>query len=446
MKTLCWVIAFPLFCSVCTHAQTDTASSPGKKKVVVANSNDNLLEVSPEKYVASANDALNEKNLDEAKEDIDRAMTSPEINEKPKTLYVKAQIYLSLQTLDKYKPVNPYREAAQTLLKLVQVKPRYEKETVDVSLLNCAFFYFNDGVRAFNSKKYPEAIDYLYNVLKICGLDDGKRFKDNPSAKQLDTVTANAVLTIANSYYLTGKYAEAIPFLIKSKDNSITRSAIVYQFLTNSYSKQSDSKNEFATLQEGVAAYPRDVALRNDELNYYIKSGRQEEILKKLEETASLDSNDADIQFNLATAYLSVARPKNSARPANEAEFVTKSENAFLHAIRRSPDNAGYNYNLAALYFNLGFDVNDQMNAIGGTSKDEQKKYDALKAKRDELLFKSTPYFEKACNIFSANEKGLTGEDKISYKDALTALNKIYALQNKMDKAEEMKKKLDSLQ
>ncbi len=374
MKPICWAISLILILPFSAGAQADTSSSQGKKKITLANSDDNLLEVAPEKYVTSANDALNDKHIEEAKQDIDRAMMRPEVNEKPKTLYVKAQIYLSLQTLEKYKSINPYREAAQTLLKLVQVKPRYEKETVDISLLNCAFFYFNDGVRAFNSKQYPEAIDYLNNVLKICGLDDGKRFKESPSAKQLDTVTANAVLTIANSYYLSGKYAEAIPMLVKSKDNPITKSAIVYQFLCYSYNKQNDGKNEFAALQEGVAAYPRDVALRNDELNYYIKSGRQDEILKKLEETAVLDSNDADIQFNLATAYLSVARPKAGQRPANEAEFVAKSENAFLHALRRSPDNAGYNYNLAALYFNLGFDVNDQMNAIGGTSKEEQKK------------------------------------------------------------------------
>jgi len=446
MKTILGVIAFSLMCSVCALAQSDTSVSPGKKKVVVANSDDNLLEVSPEKYVISANDALNDKHLEEAKQDIDRAMVRPEINGKPKTLYVKAQIYLSLQTLDKYKASSPYRDAAQALLKLVEVKPRYEKETVDISLLNCAFFYFNDGVRAFNSKQYTESIDYLNNVLKICGLDAGKRFKESPSAKQLDTVTANAVLTIANSYYLTGNYADATPMLVRSKDNPITKSAIVYQFLSDACRRQNDSKNEFAVLQEGVAAYPRDVALRNDELNYYIKSGRQEEILKKLEETAALDSNDADIQFNLATAYLSIARPKTGQRPGNEAEFVTKSETAFLHALRRSPDNAGYNYNLAALYFNLGFDVNDQMNAIGGTSKEAQKKYDALKAKRDELLFKSMPYFEKACSIFSANEKGLKGEDMTSYKDALTALNKIYAIQNKMDKAQEMKMRLDRLQ
>ena len=445
MKKICWVITFNLVCSFCVHAQNDTTAH-GKKKVIVANSDDNLLEVNPEKYVISANDALNDKHLEEAKQDIDRAMVRPEINEKPKTLYVKAQIYLSLQTLDKYKATNPYRDAAQALLKLVQVKPRYEKETVDISLLNCAFFYFNDGVRAFNNKQYPEAIDYLTNAVKICGLEDGKRFRESPSAKQLDTVTANAVLTIANSYYLTGDYADAIPMLVEAKDNPIVRNAVVYQFLSNAYTKQNDSKNEFAVLQEGVAAYPRDVTLRNDELNYYIKSGRQDEILKKLEETAALDSTDADIQFNLATAYLSIARPKTGARPANEAEYITKSENAFLHALRRSPDNAGYNYNLAALYFNLGFDVNDQMNAVGGTSKEETKKYDDLKAKRNELLFKSQPYFEKACRIFSANEKKLSGEDMTSYKDALTALNKIYSIQNKMDMAEEMKKRLDSLQ
>ena len=447
MKKLCWVIAFNISFFYCSFAQTgNPQKADSAKKVVVANSNDNLLEVSPEKYVVSANAALNEKNLDEAKEDIDRAMAAPEISGKPKTLYVKAQIYVSLQTMDKYKWANPYREAAQALFKLIDIKAHYEKETVDISLMNCAFFYFNDGVRAYNDRKFAEAIDYLGNVLKICGLENGKRFKESPAAKQLDTVVANATSTLANSYYFSGNYNEAVPLLIKAKNNPITRSASVYEFLSYAYNKQNDTKNELTLLQEGRAAFPQDVLLRNDELNYYIKAGRQDEIMKKLEETAAIDTNDADIQFNMATASLTMARPKNGAIPADAAEYIAKAEKAFQRALRIAPENPGYNYNFGALYFNLGFEVNTQMNKIGGTSKEEQKKYDALKAQRDSLLFKATPYFEKACRIFSINEAGLKGEDMISYKDALMALSQVYELQNKMDKAQDMKKKHDSLQ
>ncbi len=450
MKTICWAIVFNVAFIYGAYAQTgsgknaDTAAS-GSKKVVIANSNDNLLQASPEKYVVSANEALNKMNLDEAKEDIDRAMAAPEVNEKSKTLYVRAQVYVSLQTLDKYKASNPYREAAQALFKLIQIKPRYEKETVDISLINCAFFYFNDGVRAYNNRNFAEAIDYLGNVIKICNLDDGKRFRESPGAKQLDTVAANATSTLANCYYFSGKYAEAIPLLIKAKNNPITRSASVFEFLSFAYNKQNDAKNEFALLQEGRAAFPQDVLLRNDELNYYIKTGRQDEIMKKLEETAAIDTNDADIQFNLATGYLTMARPKSGSMPANEAEYIVKSEKAFIRALRLAPDNAAHNYSFGALYFNLGFEVNAEMNKIGGTSNEEQKKYDVLKAKRDELLFKAAPYFEKACKIFSANEAGLKGEDMTSYKDALMALSQIYALQNKQDLAQDMKKKHDSL-
>ena len=87
--------------------------------------------IAQDKYVTSANVALNAKNLDEAKEDIDKAMASPETKEKPKALFAKAQIYLSMQAADKYKATNPYREAAQALFKLAEVKADYEKQTVD---------------------------------------------------------------------------------------------------------------------------------------------------------------------------------------------------------------------------------------------------------------------------------------------------------------------------
>ena len=85
------------------------------------------------------------------------------------------------------------------------------------------------------------------------------------------------------------------------------------------------------------------------------------------------------------------------------------------------------------------------MIAITGNSAADLKKYDELKAKRDALFIKSTPYFEKAYDVFSANEANLKGEDKRTYKSTLLALSRVYATQNKLDKSTEMKKKYDAM-
>ncbi len=140
-----------------------------------------------------------------------------------------------------------------------------------------------------------------------------------------------------------------------------------------------------------------------------------------------------------------MATPKDGKKPANAAELITKSESAFQNALKLVPDNAVFNYNFGAYYFNQGTDYNDQMNAITGTSAADQKKYDELKAKRDGFFVKSLPYFEKSYSLLSVNESSLKGEDKTTYKNTLMALNRIYNMQSKLDKAAEMKKKSDAI-
>jgi hypothetical protein len=395
-----------------------------------------------DKYVVSALTALKGNNYDEAKDDIDKAMANPETKEKPKALFAKAQIYLQLQNVAKYKETAPYREAAQTLIKLAAVKADYERATVDGGLLFCAFYYYNDGAKAYNDKKLVEASELMKNVVKIHDMDGGKRFEKSENGKKFDTVAAEANQTLANSIYYSGKYDEAIPLLTTVKNNPITRNPSVYECLIDAYNRQKNTAQAFATIEEARKFFPNDVTLRNYELNYYITAGKQDELVKKLEEAATKEPENADIQFNIATTYLGMANPKEGKKPANTAELTTKSEEAFLHALKIAPDNAAINYNFGALYFNQATDVNEQMN---NTPANDQKKWDELKVKRDAIFVKSTPYFERAFTVLSANESTLKGDDLKTYKSSLMALNKIYALQNKADKASDMKKRLDSL-
>jgi Tetratricopeptide repeat len=399
-----------------------------------------------EKYVVSANVALNKQNFEEAKENIDKAMASPETKEKPKALLAKAMIYISLQGVEKYKATNPYREGTQALFKLIELKPDYERSSVDQLLAVAAYLYYNDGAKAYNDKKLDEAAECMKNVVKIHNMDGGKRFDKLPEGyqKKMDTVAAAAGLTLGNSSYYLGKYEESIPLLTAAKNNPISRSPSVYECLIDALNRQKNTTEAFAVIQEARKNYPDDATIRNFELNYYISNGKQDEILKKLEEAAAKDPNNADIQFNIATTYLGMAIPKGP-KPPNSADLLAKSEAAFTQTLKLAPDNAVYNYNFGALYFNQAIEFNDQMNAITGTSDADQKKYDALKAKRDGLFVKANVYFEKTYTILSANEKGLKKEEKDTYMHTLTALQQIYSMQSKMDKAKEMKTKLESM-
>jgi tetratricopeptide (TPR) repeat protein len=403
--------------------------------------------IAQDKYVVSANIALNAKNFDEAKSEIDKAMASPETKEKPKALFAKAQIYAAMENVDKYKKDAPYREAAKTLFHLIEVKPDYEKSTVDQLLLFCGFLSYNDGVKAYNEKKYTESADLMRNVVHIYELGGGKRFDKMPvnMQRQFDTVAADANVTLANSAYYGGNMEEAIPLLIKVKNNPIRKQPAVYECLIDAYNRQKNTAQAFATIEEAIKIFPEDATLRNYELNYYIQNGTMDELTKKLEDAEKKEPNNADIVYNLATTYLSMAAPRDGKRPANAAEMLAKSEGAFTRLVKIDPNNPGYNTNFGVLYFNQATDYNDQINAITGSSAADQKKYEELKAKRDALFAKSTPYFEKAYAEFSPDEAKLKGEDLKAYKSVLQALNKVYAMQNKLDKSVEMKAKLDAL-
>lgn len=413
-----------------------------KLLLILAATGFTLSGIAQDKYVVSALSALKENNLDEAKENIDKAMASPETKEKPKALFAKGQIYFSMQQVEKYSKSQPYKEATVALLKLAEVKADYEKETVDQLLLVSAYLYFNAGTEAYNNKLNDEAVDDMRNVVKIHDLGAGKRFEKSPYAKKFDTVAAQAKQTIATSVFFSGKYDEAIPLLVAAKNNPITKSEMTYQLLIDAYKSTNKNEDMLKTIEEGRKEFPKDVNLRNSELNYYIHAGKQEELAKKLEEASAKEPNNADIMFNLATCYEDMCNPKDGKRPANYSELFTKSEATFQKTIAISPENPAYNFNFGDLYFNEAVNYNEQMNNVGTTAAD-QKKYDELKIKRDGLFEKCTPMFEKVMSIYSTKANLKSNDDKLIYNNAMEALKKIYLLLDKKDKYEEIKKKSD---
>jgi len=398
--------------------------------------------------IRSAKNYLGEKNYEKAKAAIEEAVTSNDTKDDPYAWLTRGIVYLSMQQEPANADKDYYNEAGKSFKKVVALKSDYEKEDVNNKLFAVVLYNFNAGITAYNAQAYDKAIGNFGEIVAIHDLEGGKRFTGK-NWTTFDTLTKQAALYQGYSAYYSNKYDEATPILEQLKNDPVVAAPNIYQMLADIYEAKKDEGKLMGTLAEGRKQYPNDKTLVNRELNVFIKSGKSDQLVTKLEDAIKADPGNADLLFTLGIAYDGMANPKDAKgtdlpKPANYAEVFTKAEQAYMNTLKVA-DKADYNYNLGALYFNRAVLVNEQMNAITGTSAADMKKFDGLKAQRDEWFGKALPYLDKTVTLLDPSAATLKNEDKNTYMGALIAAKEIYAKQNKLEKATEYKKKLEAI-
>jgi hypothetical protein len=264
--------------------------------------------------------------------------------------------------------------------------------------------------------------------------------------KQMDTIAAEAKMLRAYSAYGAKDIPNAVAAFEEAKSNPISRDANVYLILADLYRQQNNDAKLLATIEEGRGLYPENQNLRNEELNYYIRSGKQAELTTKLEQAVAKDPANSELHFNLGNGYMNMAFPKagSGTRPANFDSSVAKAERAFQSAVRLSQNNPDYSYNLGALYFNQAAEVNKQINAISGNTVADQRKVEALRVQRDNLFKKAIPYLERSYALIDVKGKAMNDQEREIYQQSLFALREVYLRTNQAAKAAEAKAKYEA--
>ena len=144
-----------------------------------------------ESNIINAKESLTRDSLADAKEYIDLASVNPQTKGKPKTLFVTAQVYMALQTKEKYKNIYAYRTATEAMLRLMEIKPDYEKGLVHFQLAVAAIYYYNDGAVAYNNKMMEDASKYMAYVVKIHDMTIADHFRED-IRKNIDDLALNA--------------------------------------------------------------------------------------------------------------------------------------------------------------------------------------------------------------------------------------------------------------
>lgn len=404
--------------------------------------------------IQTANDYLRDKDYDKAVEYINMAVNDPSTKDNAKAWFTRGNIYMTMQNEPSKNANSPYREAATSFMKAAQLDAKYEKDAVTQALMVSAYNYYNDAVGAFNKKNYDLSFQLAKSTVDIHDMEGGKRF----ASKSFDTVSAGALMIESYSALYAKKYDEALILLQALKNNPIEKNANVYLALIDVYKNLNKDAELVAAIEEGKAQFPDNVNLRNEELNYYIKAGKQDVLMKKLEDAVAKDPGNAELQFNLANGYNNMAFPKDAtgkelAKPSNFDELFGKAEANYQKALAIDGANGGYNYNMGVLYYNLATDYNKRMNELADVinktkvpaeRKKHEDNYAKLNTGRDGNFDKAIPFLVKTVSAYEPNAGSLSADDKFSYQSALIALKEIYARKNDMAKSAEYKAKLEA--
>lgn len=327
---------------------------------------------------------------------------------------------------------NAYGEAIESYKKALSLDPKYNKDEIFPLFAGLIYLGYNNGITQMNSSKFQDAIQSFGDAISVSNIDNGKPLKGNPG---IDTIIANTKLYQANSYYQTGKEEEALPMLEEAIKNPLTQSPDVYVMITDVYERKNNEAKWLETMKLAKAKYPNDKRILNNEINYYLKSGKGEESIAKLKEGIAADPSKVDLYIILGQTYYNMANPtdkdgKQLPSPANAKELEENALTNYAKAMELDGKNSYAQFYTGIVHYNTAKVMTDEMN------KADDKKYKEIEPKRNAKIEQAIPFLLKAKTLIEA--EGVNEGNKLMYKQVLSGLAQSYMVTDKAEKSTEM--------
>jgi Tfp pilus assembly protein PilF len=346
---------------------------------------------------------LTEGEFLKAKEPIDEAVQHDKTVTDDKTWLYRGQIYTGLAMGD-YPEINK-AEAVKTAIQSFEksmeldVKEKWKQENM-AGIAQAQNLAVNLGIQAYNESQFDKARD-----LFLVG---------DEAAANLGVVDTLAIYNAGLAAEQAGDPETALAQYRKAIEIEYLGPKM-YLYTANLLQKQNDDEAYLALIQEGRKKYPEDADLIVYELNYYLKNQKFEEAENNLLLALKKEPDNKQLHFSLGVVYDQLGKKDQAAE-------------AYKKAIEIDPEYFDAVYNLGALYFNQGVEMNNAANEI-----QDNKKYEAARNEAKEVFKKALPHLEKAHEL-DPNDVG-----------AIASLQQLYALLGQNDKYQEMKDKLENV-
>ena len=224
--------------------------------------------------------------------------------------------------------------------------------------------------------------------------------------------------------------------------NPITQNPDVYVMITDIYERKNSEAKWLETMKLAKAKYPNDKRILNNEINYYLKSGKGEESIAKLKEGIAAHPKKAEVYIILGQTDYNMANPtdkdgKALASPANAAELEANALANYAKAIEINSNDPFPHFYTGIVHYNAAKIMTDEMN------KADDKKYKEMEPKRNAKIEAGIPFLLKAKSLIEA--EGVREDKKAMYKQILSGLAQSYMVTDKADKSTEMQNLLNTV-
>lgn len=359
---------------------------------------------------------LRNEKLDKALEAINKAIEHEKTINDAKTWSYRARIYLSIATSEneEYKDLSedPLMDAYKSYDKAMEYDE--DEEFLKKILQNMQYIarqFYNEGANSYNDQDFVGAATNFmtaYKVYKAVKITDTSSLANFATSSQL----------AGNNDVALSTYKDLIEMGYHNES--------MYESMSNIYREKEEFDKAEKILTKGKEIYPDSYPMLLAEINLFMSSGQNEKAISSLQKASEKDPENFKLWFALGDMYDNFIEDTTLTTEAKR-EYFEKAVTAYNNAIDIKEDYFDAYLNLGALYVNKAVEVQQIANDL---PLDAVEEYDKLKAEADGLLAKALPYLEKAHEINPTN------------KPTMYSLKEIYTRIGKLDKAKEIKLKL----
>lgn len=346
---------------------------------------------------------LRKGKLDQAKENIDKAVEHEKTMSDAKTWLYYGNTYIQIATTqdEAYKNLDSeaLNKAFEGYKKCMELD---EKGTYKIQVLQDMVIisnnYYAKGIELYKQDDFVNAYSEFKEAINV-----------NNTINNLDTM---AVYAAAMSAFSGKMYAEATEGYQELIELGYNNSSI-YGDLATIYKEEDKIDEAKAVLQQGIDKFPNDANILFAKINILLVEEKYDEVIASLGSAITLDPENYTLYFVQGQSY----------------EQMGDIENArvgYLKALEINPDYTDALYNMGALYFNKGVEITMRANDLPFEKEEE---YEKLKAEALVEYLAAEPYFEKAFELLPDDEN-LEKSLKQIYKDT-QQMDKLNELNNR---------------
>ncbi|MES2418912.1 MAG: hypothetical protein V4541_12040 [Bacteroidota bacterium] len=305
----------------------------------------------------------------------------------PETWAVKAYLTSYIAVIDANEAnSDKYYELA---LKAIDTAKTLDKFQANSELIKAATYNVNIKKQTEGNKAYGQN-DFLtaFNILKEVSDEFSKD----------TTIAINVALCAQNIQ----SYDEALKYFLRAKENGVIN-PIVHQAIANIYASKFESEMAIKSLEDGLKLNPYHPFLTNDYINLLLDNEKYDKAVKVIENSLGTEKRSKLLYFLFG--YLQQSHLKN----------YTAAEAAYKKVLTIDQNYFDALYQLALVYINNANDALKQHN---------KQKYNSFINRAEFTLLR-------------ANEININDHNTIQL------LIEIYSRKNRLDKVQELKRKLN---